>query len=591
MPRVVSILFFLFVHVSLVANSSCDDPKHKLVHDTLVYLNFGFLPESALQISSDYFDDPDYEEIEDCELQYKIRYETALAHQLIADYQKGLELFHELIFDSQKQGFHEIAAESYLTTALIHEFLGRLEDCKRNLAKAFAIITKYNVESVYPRYCVRFSSYSRFEKNHSAAKEFAEKAIASAKKIGDTNNELDGYLLLGGLVKDPNQAIANFERAVELFIQREGFIGASTQAINAAAILLRNGKVFESDIYLNRAYQYLNSAKEINIDYHRSLSYYYKFKKQVHKQRNRLDSALYYSEKYAETLPKVNTSTDHTLINQAETKFQVALEKQKSREIEARSQTFRNILYIGAFLFLLLCSLLYFLYLNKYKINQQNILISNQISELTREKDKSDLHLSEVHHRVKNNLQNIISLLIFKSNASDNLKEKDLIEEINGKIMSLYTIHDDLYQSGEFEVLHVKSYFENFLKPYQQVHDAINFTYNLDIDVNHLNIETMIPIGIITSELLTNASKFGRIEDASLHIDISMRHKDENEIIFTFQDSSKSYHEEILHGSNRQLGTSIIRSMSRQLRGKHELKNEGCAFFSLCFVEKQVSKV
>lgn len=577
----------LFILIPYGVVSQCDVEKLTPIRDSIHHHNFAFAPEKGLEISSKFVEQISRSEIEDCEIYDWIIYERGLSFQLLRRYEEGLNTLYPLIIEAKKNKHYEVVAESYLTIALIHEFLGNREECQANLDNAETFIKDHDIKNSYPRFYIRSSSHYRMIGNMEKARKFAEEAIPHAKAIGDETQELDGYMLLGGYIRDPELAIQNYEKASDLFLKREAYIGAASQTINASRIYARNNKLDQSNKKLNQAKKYISKSKEFNKDYFSTLSYYYRSKKDIFKAKNQLDSAIFYLEKYADVIPRSITRTNNEQLKNTEAKFQLEIEKQKALQIKTNAQHQEIAIWIGSFFLLLLGSLLYFLGRNRNKIKNQNLYISSQNEELTSEKRKSDVLLSEIHHRVKNNLQNIIGLILFKSNTTSSESEKILLQDINSKVLSLSVIHENLYTSGEFENVQVKEYLNHFMNSFAMSNSSAKISFFNSSEREMINIDTMIPLGIIISELATKAIVYNK--DIQKKMKIELLNQADNKIMLRITDEDKTYLPQINLPCNAQ-NFLIIKNMCRQLRGDDQFLEDD-SIFEFTFEEKNVSQV
>jgi len=142
---------------------------------------------------------------------------------------------------------------------------------------------------------------------------------------------------------------------------------------------------------------------------------------------------------------------------------------------------------------------------------QQNLesMVAKQTKKIRNALKEKEVLLQEVNHRVKNNLNVIISLLNLKANAIQS--EKDAIEafkESRDLVYSMATVHEELYQSNNFAEINIKNYIENLaLKMIEIYQPFIEINYELQIADVNINITKAIPCGMILTELVTNALK------------------------------------------------------------------------------------
>ena len=587
MIRKASILFFLSISAIVLGQRDCSNPYLDEVRDSMLYYNSAFSSEKSLILYEKVKRNEELIELDQCETMLWIRFEEAMAYQLLRLYDKGLNSFFDLIISSRAQGYSEIEAESHLSIALIYEFIGDMDNCGYHLKAAQKVIERDQVEESFPRFCIRSASYNRFIGKKDQAKKFAQDAIESATAIGDTMNILDGHMLLGILEEDITKAIANFDQARNYFVMRDGYVGAASQSLNIARTLIRNGRAEEANSRIDKAFDYLGMSVERNKDYYTILSFCYMLKKDMYKAQGNLDSALYYMEKYNEILPQSIVQTNKRAIADVEAKYTIKLESQKTEQLLKESKFQRIGLIVGGILLAIFALMSLLLYRNRNRIKRQNQLILEQVDDLKSEKSKSDLLLSEIHHRVKNNLQNILGLILLKKNSLKEKNERAVLEDIQNKILGLSFIYEDLDESGNIEKVNTSRYLDNLVSSILREHNKQNVRYDLQIEKEVLNIETIIPIGMISSELLGNS--LNKNKNTIEKLTITLNKQEDGLLAYTYNDYKESEVDEAISYYMDDIGQKIVKSMCRQLRG--ECSIEGASTFVMYFKEKSVSKV
>ncbi len=140
-----------------------------------------------------------------------------------------------------------------------------------------------------------------------------------------------------------------------------------------------------------------------------------------------------------------------------------------------------------------------------------------------------DLLLREIHHRVKNNLQVISSLLSLQSRQIDDESIKLAIDEGRSRVRSMALIHQNLYQADNLTGVHVQSYLhkliEEIITTYNVKNRNINFHHQID-DIN-LDVDTMIPLGLIINELISNCLKHAFPDKRRGNIMVKLKENDD----------------------------------------------------------------
>lgn len=191
----------------------------------------------------------------------------------------------------------------------------------------------------------------------------------------------------------------------------------------------------------------------------------------------------------------------------------------------------------------------------------------NEIQERIEEKETL---LKEVHHRVKNNLQTVSSLLSLQSRSIADDKISNIIKSSQNRVVSMAMVHEMLYKRDDY-----LSKIE--LKPYvKELCDYLirsvkgsnsNVKLDLDIDDHKLSIDTVIPLGLIINETITNALKYGIKESTAGEIHVSVHRIGENRFEMYLGDNGVGYSEDINPKTSNSLGLKLIYNLARQLRG------------------------
>ncbi|MCB0640160.1 MAG: sensor histidine kinase, partial [Phaeodactylibacter sp.] len=275
-------------------------------------------------------------------------------------------------------------------------------------------------------------------------------------------------------------------------------------------------------------------------------------------------------------------------ISQKEILFNIEKEQEKVQFERQRSLYLRSGLVLLAVLLAILIFLLLINIKRKRFIARQKDLISNQNKDLNNSLHRQSLLLTEIHHRVKNNLQLIISLLDLQGRRGEGTLRQHHLQELADKVYSIALIHEQLYRSGELEKIELKSYFEEIVTHFRARRTSGDFQIELDIMPLKLNLETAFPLGVICTELISNSLKYART-DQQLKLSLSLL-PEAADYQFCYQDNGPGYDAGCLQQRDG-LGAMLIHSMVRQLQADSTTDNNKGARFCMVFREKQVARV
>lgn len=189
--------------------------------------------------------------------------------------------------------------------------------------------------------------------------------------------------------------------------------------------------------------------------------------------------------------------------------------------------------------------------------------------------------LAEVNHRVKNNLAIIISLLNMQRNISPNEETKESLLDIHDRVMSMALVHEKMYKNKNKNTIELESYITDLVS---EIRNSIDINRNIDytIDIEPLNLEvtTVIPLGLILNELITNAMKHAFKDNKTPKILISVKRIHEINFELIVHDNGVGATTEVLKGKNG-LGVDLIQSLCEQIEGKCTFEVQNGLVFKL----------
>lgn len=197
-----------------------------------------------------------------------------------------------------------------------------------------------------------------------------------------------------------------------------------------------------------------------------------------------------------------------------------------------------------------------------------------QSLEIINEKNaEKDILLKEIHHRVKNNLQIVYSMLNMQSRQEENEAALKVISEGKTRVMAMALIHKLLYESENLNKVDINNYIGALLGNIKQVYLDKNKDITVAVDVTDviLDLDKAIPLGLILNELLTNSYKHAFTDRVSGEIYINIQ-KEEERYKFEYKDNGIGLDNEDLN-SYTSLGMRLINRLAEQLHTKAELKN------------------
>jgi len=245
----------------------------------------------------------------------------------------------------------------------------------------------------------------------------------------------------------------------------------------------------------------------------------------------------------------------------------------------------RNIIIAGSALLLIIVVLLYSQFRMKQRTNAAINKTNQTLQHLVKEKEWL---VKEVHHRVKNNLQTIISLL--ESQAAylknDALKA---IEISQNRIYTMSLIHQKLYQSEDIQTIDMASYIPELVEYLKDSFDnSHKINFDVKIDHVHLDAAIAIPLALIINEALTNSIKYAFPEDGHGEILISLREQDTS-VKLELADNGIGIDMDLLKVNPVSLGLQLIKGLTKEIQGEVSFKNNHGVQITVLF-KKQVQQ-
>jgi PAS domain S-box-containing protein len=212
--------------------------------------------------------------------------------------------------------------------------------------------------------------------------------------------------------------------------------------------------------------------------------------------------------------------------------------------------------------------------------------------ELKSSLKEKEVLLKEVHHRVKNNMQVISSILSLQSAYVEDEGVLDILRESQNRIKSMAFIHEKLYRTKDFSLIKFSDYVynltQNLVETYELLTVKVKLKYNLD-EV-FLNIDSAIPCGLIINELISNSLKYAFVDKSNglIYIDL---HQSADEITLRIGDNGIGFPNIIDYKNTDSLGLQLVNTLVEQLEGRVALDNSRGTTFTVTFKKKDTKDV
>lgn len=211
--------------------------------------------------------------------------------------------------------------------------------------------------------------------------------------------------------------------------------------------------------------------------------------------------------------------------------------------------------------------------------------VENQIRDSLRQKD---LVIQEIHHRVKNNLQIVSSLMTLQSRSTNDETTVQLFKDCQNRILSIALIHEQLYKSRDLANIDMAEYVRNLVSQVFASYQGNVQTIELHLDLAEvfLNLDTVLPCGLLINELLSNSLKYAFPHHEKGEIDIRLyAEENQNQVILVVGDNGVGLPPGFDFRKSRSLGLRLVCDLASQLKGTIALLPGQGTIFQVTFAE------
>lgn len=221
-----------------------------------------------------------------------------------------------------------------------------------------------------------------------------------------------------------------------------------------------------------------------------------------------------------------------------------------------------------------------------FEQQKYSYFLKREIDRVTKELKETETNyretlLKEIHHRVKNNMQIISSLLSLQSSREPDVHLSEVIKESQNRIRSMALIHEKLYQSKKFSELDISSYVGSLVEYLKRVF-LVNTAFvkvNLNIEAVYINIDVAIACGLIINELVSNSFKYAFPNNAKGTIFIEIRKQEKDTLFISVKDDGIGIKNLSGLDDTASLGLKLVKMLVKQHRGNYNVfNNEGALF-------------
>lgn len=366
---------------------------------------------------------------------------------------------------------------------------------------------------------------------------------------------LQAYFILDSLKTKDNKLIV-LSALSNLYVES----GQYNKAIEKGRTLLYLAYLYRSKIFMRNAYRVLSETAE---------------------KKGQPDSALVYYKMFKQWNDSIFNETKERTIANAESRMKETIQAKENEELKSSNTRLRNNSILAAVVaFILLLAALMIVLANR-KIKQKNQALEMQKQLIEKQSAEKDILLREIHHRVKNNLQVVSSLLNLQAASISDPKAIEALMASQKRVKAISLIHQNLYAFDDLSTISFTSYVQELYNDLRQLYNKGNIELICTAATEQLefDIERSVPLGLILNEVITNALKHAFEAQDHGTITISCLLDTDEFLIITVADNGKGLPVAFENHISGSLGFRIIRELTRQLKGTLTCEvNRGTSF-------------
>jgi two-component sensor histidine kinase/tetratricopeptide (TPR) repeat protein len=375
-------------------------------------------------------------------------------------------------------------------------------------------------------------------------------------------------------LKDYPTALEYLQKAVQYNQVRNNLNSLSFNYGNISDVYMKTGDLNNARRYAHRM---METATQLNAP-HRIVNALNQLTR-VYKSAGQYDSALYFKEWYILVADSLNNLEKTAQIADMQTRYETGKKDARIEKLSELNEVKNQRFWLLAVASFILATLLLVVWMQKRKSQRQEALITNQA-------DRLQWMMKELHHRVKNNLQIVSSLLNLQAYRLKDEQSTAAFRESQLRVQAMSLMHQRLYQVEDVSMINFKLYLTDLTETLMQAYgyDKDAFDLEICVDQEMLNVDTVMPLGLLVNEIVTNSFKYAYpgLQRPSLKIKLQSSN---NQLELSVSDNGPGIP---ANSQPKGFGQNLIMALSRQLKATVTQENENGAsyHFTIPYQEK-----
>lgn len=468
----------------------------------------------------------------------------------------------------EKKGDINGRVSSLLAFVEFYRNLHNFDKASEYLLETNAIIENSDVSKINK--ALFYNRYAAFLTETSGDSEkiiwYSEQAIKAAKDVGDKSIEASSLNEIGYIYFNlqDSRSFEYFEQSLAIYEELNNPRYSVSVIVNIARNYHTIGAYNSCIEYCDRGL-ILTENQEWNV-IQRDL-YYYKYLsyssiKDYENALETLKEYYHYGNLVIELERKSTFEELQVKYDVIEKDNQILVEQEKSKSFQQDSEQKQKEIKSIVTIVVLLCIVLFIALFAYFKIRRTNKLLNSTLSQ-------KDVLLQEVHHRVKNNLTLLNSLLYLRAKASDDPTLKLVLNECQSRVQAMSIIHQNLYDVEDASIVDFRRFLDQLLTESHLLFGSEDQKNNKHLETNNISFDMgfTIFLGLILNEFITNTYKYGFNNSVNNSIEIILS-RDQNQYTLTYKDSGIGLPSDFDLNSSIGFGFKLINIMLKQIDAK-----------------------
>lgn len=499
---------------------------------------------------------------------------------------EALKYYHKSLTIREEIGEKEGLANSFNNLGVLYKSQGSYDLALEYYFKSLKIAEEFGHEIPIALALSNIGTIYSNQLNFSEALNYLRKSLAIRENVGYKKSIGTILIKIGFVYENQGKtvlAIEYYKKSLKINEEIGYKSGIAMSLKNIGSIYLKAGDAKRAK---KNAYEGMEMAK--GIGYPAMIKDMASLLNRIYLEEDNWEKAYQFQELYTTMRDSIrNEKTEKDAIRQ-QSNYEIEKKKQeiiiltaqnelliKDKELQSLRLNKNRILAIsfslGFGLVLILAIVIYKGYQRKQKINN---LLKKQNEEKT-------AMLKEIHHRVKNNLQVVNSLLRLQSREFEDEYAISMFKEAQDRVLSMALLHEKMYRSDNLKHIdvqeHITLLIEDLVKSYAV---GKKIKLNVVIEDVDISIQTLVPLGLIINEIITNALKYAFIDKKEGEITVHIKSLDNIKYEMIIGDNGIGLKEE---KESKGIGTKLIQIFTKQLNGTLEKIEQPGTVYKLIF--------